>query len=520
MADIVLINPRFTASYWGMEHALPIMGKNAILPPAGLVLLAALTPAEHKITIIDENVTPIDFERCARADLVGLTGMIVQRFRMREILTALKQRGVVTMVGGPWVSVCEDYFGTLADYVFVGEAEETWPRFLEDWREHRATRRYEQADRTDMSQVPAPRLDLVDLNRYAFGSVQFTRGCPFTCEFCDIIVMFGRRPRLKTVPQIVEELETLRANNSEVVFIVDDNLIGNKKAIKEVLREVVNWQHRNDYPLTFFTEASIDLADDDEMMQLLVAANVIHVFVGIETPNEASLRETKKLQNLHKGTTLIEKVHRIQEAGLEVWSGMMLGFDNDDETIFEAQRRFIAEARIVSSMVGMIYAIPTTPLHARLKSENRLDLSDDPAYGTNVIPAQIGRAQLRDGYLKLLKDLHEPDAFFDRLDALYLDGPLAHDHGRTARLAPMSWPRVVEQTKLVARAIILLGRIMLQIPEVGLKRVYIGRFLKVMRRRPLPSILFVYAVRSAMHYHGWKLARGMADPASKVVNSY
>jgi radical SAM superfamily enzyme YgiQ (UPF0313 family) len=520
MADIVLINPRFTASYWGLEYALPILGKHAILPPAGLLLLAALTPQQHNVTIIDENVAPIDFERCAQADLVGVTGMIVQRFRMREILTELKQHGVTTVVGGPWISVEETYFGPLADYVFIGEAEETWPRFLEDWTNHSASHRYEQPERTDMRRVPPPRLNLVDLKHYAFGSVQFTRGCPFNCEFCDIIVMFGRRPRLKTVPQIIVELEALRQSNAEVVFIVDDNLIGNKKAIKEVLREVVGWQRRNQYPLTFFTEASIDLADDSEMLRLLVEANVIHVFVGIETPNEASLRETKKLQNLQRGTTLIQKVHRIQDAGLEVWSGMMLGFDNDDATIFEAQRQFILEARIVSSMIGMIYAIPTTPLHARLKLEDRLDMSDDPLYGTNVIPARLGREELRDGYLRMLTDLHEPTAFFDRLDSLYLDGPLAHDHGRTARLKPMPWRRAAEQLKLTVQAIVLLSRIAIKVTDRSLKLFYLNRFLKALFRRPLPSILFVYAIRSAMHYHGWKLARSMADPANRIVNSY
>jgi radical SAM superfamily enzyme YgiQ (UPF0313 family) len=520
MADIVLINPRFTASYWGLEHALPLMGKTANLPPAGLMLLAALTPDEHRVTIIDENVTPIDFERCARAELVGLTGMIVQRHRMREILTELKRRGAVTVVGGPWVSVEEDYFGNLADFVFVGEAEETWSRFLADWQAVPPQRRWEQAERTDMSRVPPPRLDLVEMRRYAFGSVQFTRGCPFTCEFCDIIVMYGRRPRLKTAPQIIRELEALRRERVEVAFIVDDNLIGNKKAIKEVLREVIQWQRRHEYPLTFFTEASIDLADDAEMMELLVAANVIHVFVGIETPNEASLKETKKLQNLRKGASLVEKVHRIQQAGLEVWSGMMLGFDNDDATIFDAQRRFVAEARIASSMIGMVYAIPSTPLHARLRDANRLDLSDDPAYGTNVIPVRLGRQQLRDGYLDVLTDLHEPDAFFDRLDSLYLDGPLARDHGRTARLPRFSAARLAEQARLLVRAFGLILRVALAVPERPVRRVYLGRFLRTLWRRPIPAVLFVYALRAAMHYHGWRLARGMAEPAARVVNSY
>jgi radical SAM superfamily enzyme YgiQ (UPF0313 family) len=520
MADIVLINPRFTASYWGLEHALPLMGKKANLPPAGLLLLAALTPGRHRVTILDENVAPIDFERCVRADLVGLTGMIVQRHRMREILTELKSRGIVTAVGGPWITVEEDYFGSLADYIFVGEADETWPRFLEDWENRRPAKRYEQADRTDMSAVPPPRLDLVDLGDYAFGGIQFSRGCPFTCEFCDIIVIFGRRPRLKTPPQIVAELEALRRHGAEVVFIVDDNLIGNKKAIKEVLREVLDWQRRHNYPLTFFTEASLDLADDQELMQLLVAANVIHVFVGIETPNEASLKETNKLQNMRKGGTLVDKVHRIQEAGLEVWSGMMLGFDNDDESIFEAQRSFIADARIVSSMIGMVYAIPNTPLHARLEKENRLDPSDDPAFGTNVIPARLDRATLRNGYLRVLTDLHEPNAFFDRLDSLYLSGPLAHDHGRTARLRRLSWQRSVETMRLVTRAVLLLSRIVFLVPDAGLRGIYLRRFLQVLRMKPIPAILFVYALRAAMHYHGWKLARVMADPAGRVVNSY
>jgi radical SAM superfamily enzyme YgiQ (UPF0313 family) len=520
MADIVLINPRFTASYWGLEHALPLMGKKANLPPAALLLLAALTPREHTVTIIDENVAPIDFDRCARADLVGLTGMIVQRHRMREILTDLKSRGATTAVGGPWVSVDEEYFRGLADYVFVGEAEETWPRFLEDWENDRPAKRYAQADRTDMSGVPPPRLDLIDLNDYAFGSVQFTRGCPFTCEFCDIIVIFGRRPRLKTTSQVITELEALRRHGAEVVFIVDDNLIGNKKAIKSVLRDVIDWQSRNKYPLTFFTEASIDLADDDELMQLLVAANVIHVFVGIETPNEASLKETKKLQNIRKGGTLVDKVHRIQEAGLEVWSGMMLGFDNDDESIFEAQRSFIGQARIVSSMIGMVYAIPSTPLHARLKQEDRLDPSDDPAFGTNVIPAQLDRKMLRNGYLQVLTDLHEPNAFFDRLDSLYLNGPLAHDHGRTALLARRSWQRSVQQVRYLTRAVLLLLRIVVLVPHSELKKIYVSRFFRVLRLKPIPSVLFVYALRAAMHYHGWKLARSMADPSSRVVNSY
>src|SRR5947209_10157978 len=256
-----------------MEHALPLLGKRANLPVAALPLLAALTTREHDVTLVDENVQALDFDRLAQADIVCLTGMSVQRVRMREILTELKDRGAFTVVGGPWVSVQEDYFGDLADVIFVGEAEETWPRFLNEWRQGLHQTRYEQADKTDMAKVPTPRFDLLKMRHYAFGSLQFSRGCPFQCEFCDIIVTFGRRPRIKTSAQVIAELEAIRAQKMRIVFIVDDNLIGNKKAIKEVLRDVVAWQEQNGYPLTLFTEASIDLADDPELLQLMTDAN-------------------------------------------------------------------------------------------------------------------------------------------------------------------------------------------------------------------------------------------------------
>src|SRR4051812_26674520 len=209
-----------------------------------------------------------------------------------------------------------------------------------------------------------------------------------------------------------------------MAFIVDDNLIGNKAAIKKVLRDLVAWQEALGYPMTFFTEASIDLADDPELMALMVEANIAAVFVGIESPNEESLRETKKYQNVRAGGTLVEKVHRIQDAGMEVWCGMILGFDHDDETIFDAQLRFIAEARIVSVMLGMLAAIPKTPLHDRLAAEGRLDTSDELEFGTNVIPLHLGREQLREGYVRVLNALNEPAAYFARMEDLYLAGRL------------------------------------------------------------------------------------------------
>ncbi|MFL6798550.1 MAG: radical SAM protein [Xanthobacteraceae bacterium] len=520
MAKIVLINPKFEISFFGYEHALRLLGKRANMPVAALPLLAALTPAEHEVTLIDENVETIDFARCARADIVGVTGMIVQRHRMREILTELKRRQVYTVVGGPWITVSEGYFDGLADVVFLGEAEETWPRFLADWQEGRAARRYQQSEKTDMTRVPPPRLDLLKTQHYAFGSIQFSRGCPFTCEFCDIIVMFGRRPRLKTAAQIIAELEVLRAHDQIHVFIVDDNLIGNKKAIKGVLRELVAWQRANGYPIVFTTEASIDLADDEELMGLMVDANITCVFVGIESPNEASLRETRKLQNVRPGGTMIEKVHRIQLAGMEVFAGMIVGFDNDDETAFEAHRNFIEAARINIANVGMLSAIPSTPLHARLAAANRLDLADPPAYGTNVVPLQMSREALSNGYVQLMAQLYEPQAFFARLDKLYLEGRIEVDAAWRRYSAQQRWRGHVRSLKTWLIAFGCLALVLTRVPEKSLRTIYRRHVWRALLARRNPFVAMVYAIRCAIHYHMHCLVQTLTTRERPLVNMF
>ena len=520
MADIVIINPRFEISYWGMEHALPFMGKRANLPVASLPLLAALTPAEHTVTLVDENVEAINFERVSRADIVALTGMSVQRFRMKEILTELKRRGTFTVVGGPWVTVQEDYFGDLADVIFVGEAEETWPRFLGEWAQRLHQVRYEQAEKSDMTRLPTPRFDLLKMRHYAFGSVQFSRGCPFQCEFCDIIVTFGRRPRLKTTTQILAELDALRAQGMRIVFVVDDNLIGNKKAIKEVLHSVVGWQQRHGYPLTLFTEASIDLADDPELMALMVEANIISVFIGIESPKEESLRETKKFQNVRAGGTLLEKVHRIQEAGMEVWCGMIMGFDNDDPTIFDAQRTFIQESRIGMAMMGMLHAIPKTPLHDRLAAEGRLDRADESEFGTNIVPLHLGREELRDGYLKVLRDVYEPDTYFERLEALWLKGKLEVGRGRTRYWRRHPLQRLKMETLWLAQATGLFLRLMQGVPEAYLRQEYRKRLWRFLKVRRDPGTILLYTIEMAIHYHAHTMAKQMSAGGARIVNSF
>ena len=272
-----------------------------------------------------------------------------------------------------------------------------------------------------MTQVPVPRFDLLPMQHYLFGSVQFSRGCPFQCEFCDIIVTFGRHPRMKTAAQVLAEWRPCGVRKMEIVFIVDDNLIGNKRAIKGILRDVVAWQRAHGYPLTFFAEASVDLAEDEELLKCMAEANVQTVFLGIESTNEDSLRETKKLQNIRPPRTLLERVHAIQSAGLEVWCGMIVGFDHDTPATSTAHREFVGQARVMHAMISMLSAIPKTPLHQRLAEEGRLDL-DDSEFGTNVIPLGMSQEEMRDGYVQLMQDLYEPDAYFQRFEALYVSG--------------------------------------------------------------------------------------------------
>jgi radical SAM superfamily enzyme YgiQ (UPF0313 family) len=519
VADIVLINPRFEVSYWGLEHALPLLGKKCNLPTACLPLLAALTPDGHRLTIVDENVEPIDFDRLAQADIVGLTGMIVQRRRMREILRELKARGIFTVVGGPWVSVQEDYFEGLADVIFVGEAETTWPQFLEEWDQGRHQHRYEQLEPTDMTRVPVPRYDLLKTKDYLFGSIQFTRGCPFQCEFCDIIIMFGRKPRLKTSAQVIAELEAMRKQHMPIAFIVDDNLIGNKIAVKKLLRDVAAWQAAEEYPFTFFTEASLNLSEDDELMELMVAANIVVVFIGIESPNEESLRETKKYQNVRKGGTIVDRVRKVQDSGLEVWCGMIVGFDHDDARIFKAQREFMRQTDIMHAMVGMLSAIPKTPLYARLKNEGRLDLEDEQVFGTNVIPLGMTRDELRDGYIGLMRELYDAEFYFERLENLYLTRRFDFARIRNEYWRRHPWTKWKSQSVDALRAFGLFLRLIKNVPDPELRQIYRRRMTTMLRRRPDPNVLFICVLKCAMHYHLYTMSREMVEQR-KLVNTF
>jgi radical SAM superfamily enzyme YgiQ (UPF0313 family) len=476
-------------------------------------LLAALVPDHHQVTLIDENVEDIDFDRLGRADLVGVTGMGIQGERLVEILEGCRSRGVMTVVGGPMATVEPDTLEGFADVIFVGEADNTWPQFLNEWEQGRHKSRYEQPDKTDMARLPLPRVDLLKSDRYMFGSMQISRGCPFTCEFCDIIVTFGRRPRIKTSEQVLAELESFRQAGLRIIFVVDDNLIGNKKAIKPVLREIVRWQQERAYPLTLFTEASLDLAEDAELMELLGLANFQNVFIGIETPNEDSLLETKKYQNVRpKAGTLVERVHRVQQHGIDVWCGMIVGFDHDDPSIFEVMPKFLAEARISSALIGMLYAIRTTPLYDRLHAAGRLN--DDEArekYGTNVIPLGMSREQLRDGFIRVMQASYSADHYFRSLDTQFIDENFKFAVHGLPYWKSHRWAWVKRCFFNYVKFAFVAARL-LRLKDATLGVRYRRQILRILWARwREPHILFIYALKVAFHYHFTSIARALTN---------
>jgi radical SAM superfamily enzyme YgiQ (UPF0313 family) len=516
-----LINPRFPTSFWGLNHGLPLLDKKSNMPVLALPVIAGLTPAEHDVTCIDENIEEIDFDSLHQYDIVGLTGMTVQRDRMTEILQELKARGIFTIVGGPWITVAENWFDGMVDVIFIGEAEDTWPRFLEEWRQGLHQYRYEQVEKTDMAKVPIPRYDLVKFKEYAMGCVQTSRGCPFQCEFCDIIVIFGRRPRIKTPEMVVSEIDAQHKLGVRVIFLVDDNFIGNKKVAKVILRAIIEWQHQHGFPLSFFTEASLDLAEDDELMRLMAEAGMVAVFIGIESPDEEALRETKKFQNVRAGG-LVERVRKVQEAGMEVYAGMIVGFDADDETVFERQYAFLKEARIVGAMAGMLSAIPKTPLYDRLLAEGRLDnaAADDPNIATNVIPLKMSVETMRDGWLDLMIRLYEAENYFSRFNDLFIEGKIPLADAKMAWLRKNQFGNYLKiQALTILAALGMLAKIWTD-PRTRLDRPVYAKYLKKLlaARRP-PRLLFQFAFKCVMHTHFATMTRAMARGETRLVNT-
>ena len=401
---IYLVAPKNPESFWTFDRILPSLKKKCVFPNLSLPTVAGITPREHEVVLCDENVEPIDFE--TDADIVGLTGYVVHTQRIFELAAEFRRRGKFVVAGGPFASLCPEKLRDKVDVLFVDEAEYTWPQFLEDYEGGEWKPEYNQHDKPSMHDSPLPRFDLLRTDQYRSMTIQFARGCPFNCEFCDIIVMYGRKPRTKTVAQVLAEVGEIQRLGMRNIFVVDDNFIGSKPEAKLLLRALADWQRANGYPIEFMTEVTLNIAQDDELLQLMRQAKFTTIFIGIESPRAASLEETHKTQNLREN--ILDSVHRIQRAGIEVMAGMIVGFDNDDPSIFEEQFRFIQDARIPVSMTGMLNAIPKTPLHQRLKEAGRLiaESVGDQFVFTNIVPKGMTRVELYEGYKHLLARLY------------------------------------------------------------------------------------------------------------------
>jgi radical SAM superfamily enzyme YgiQ (UPF0313 family) len=415
---IHLVSPRNPESFWTFNRILPTLGKRCVFPNLALPTLAGLTPEPHEVTLCDENVEEVRFD--VDADVVGITGYIVHRQRMVELIEGFHAHGKLVAVGGPCVTLCPEDFQGKTDILFIGEAEETWSRFLHDFESGSRRSVYRAEEFPDLRETPVPRYELLRMDRYRTMPMQFARGCPFQCEFCDIIVMYGRKPRTKSVACAMAEVERLHELGVGNVFLVDDNFIGNRARAKKFLRELASWQAARRYPISFMTEVSLNLARDEELLELMRAAHFGTLFVGVESPRKSSLNEVGKTQNTRDD--MLGAIHKIQSYGFEVDAGMIVGFDSDDPGIFEDQFRFIQEARIPISMTGLLNALPRTPLHTRIARAGRLlaESTGDQFVFSNIVPAGMTRLELYEGYQRLLRRLYAYGNYRKRAMALIL----------------------------------------------------------------------------------------------------
>jgi radical SAM superfamily enzyme YgiQ (UPF0313 family) len=413
--NVLLLYPEFPDTFWSFKHALRFIRKKASSPPLGLLTVAAMLPSAWDKRLVDTNVSRLSDEGLAWADYVFVSAMVVQRDSARELIARCKAAGVRVVAGGPlFTSEYVDFPD--ADHFVLNEAELTLPPFLADLERGQVGRVYTTSEFPDIHDSPAPLWGLLDLSRYAAMAIQYSRGCPYNCEFCNVTALFGHRPRTKTPAQIVAELDSLYALGWRgPVFFVDDNFIGHKKHLKtELLPALIEW-HKGRRGVPFNTEVSINLADDEELMQMMTQAGFNTVFIGIETPDEGSLAECSKRQNT--GRDLIADVKRIQRAGFQVQGGFIVGFDNDTPSIFQRQIEFIQNSGIVTAMVGLLQAPPGTRLYERLKLEGRLldHLSGDNVDGTtNIIPA-MNLDTLREGYKAILEHIYSPEHYYRRV---------------------------------------------------------------------------------------------------------
>ena len=431
---ILLVTPRNRSSFWTFDYAIALLKKKCMALNLSMPTVAGMTPPEHEVVLCDENVEQIDFDQ--PADIVGVTGYIAHKERILEIIAEFRKRGRFIVAGGSFASLCPEQLRERVDALFIGESEQTWPQFLEDFAAGRPRKEYEAKEKPDMTLSPMPRFDLLRVNEYQAMTVQFSRGCPYRCEFCDIIVVYGRRPRTKDIEQVMAEVRECHRLGARQICLADDNFIANKAEAKKLLRALAQWGEETGYPISFYSELSVNVAQDDEMLELMRQANMTTVFLGIESPRKSSLEETKKTQNLRGD--LLEQIYKIQSYGLQVQAGMIVGFDNDDVDIFEEHLRFAQEARIPYTITHMLQAIPRTPLYERVRAEGRL-IAETVGHGqelgfSNIEPLRMTSLELHRGYRQLILDLFSVENYRERMRAFLLERGEQINRGRNLKL--------------------------------------------------------------------------------------
>ncbi len=490
---ILLVYPEFPDTYWSFRHALSFEGKRSAYPPLGLLTVSAMLPDEWERRLVDMNIQPLKPSDIKWADVVFASAMLVQKDSLGRVVELCKAEGKRVVIGGPYVTTGAERLPQ-ADHIFLGEAETTLPEFVRDLGLGVPKRVYQAAERPPLSTTPVPDFHLADLRRYSAMPVQYSRGCPFQCEFCDIIEIYGRVPRTKSNEQVLAELDALfRIGWRGTVFIVDDNFIGNKRNVKRLLPVLADWSERHGRPFSFITEASVNLAEDDELLDGMRRAHFRRVFLGIETPVEASLKEAQKGQNMRRN--LLDSVRKIQSYGMEVMAGFIVGFDNDPEDIFERQIEFIRESAIPLAMVGLLTALPDTQLWRRLEREGRLLLEstgNNTDCSLNFVP-KMDATRLIEGYKSIMRAIYSPGEYYQRsLDCLE----------RVVARAPES------QRNRFTSDVVTLFRIVLALGVRDRARGEFWRYLRLAITRHREQ--FADAMRlAAVGYHFRKLTEGL-----------
>lgn len=412
----LLVYPEYPETFWNFKYALRFIAKKASYPPLGLLTVAAMLPQDWELKLVDMNVTALRDEDLRWAEVVLISAMSIQQQSVREVIDRCKALEKTIVAGGPLFTATPDDFDAV-DVLVLNEAEVTLPRYLHDLAHGQVQHLYTSTELADLHTTPIPRWDLINVKHYAALSIQTSRGCPYDCEFCNITTLFGRIPRMKSSAQVIAELDRLYALGwRSGVFFVDDNLIGQVKKVKrDLLPAIIAWMEQHKHPFIFNSQVPLTLADDVELLELLSRAGFAAVFVGIESPDAASLLECNKIPN--KDRDLMASIRIIQQHGIQVQAGFIVGFDSDPVSIFERVVSFIQESGIVTAMVGLLNAPQGTRLYQRLQTEGRLlrEMSgDNTDYSLNFTP-KMNMETLLHGYRSIIERIYSPAAFYQRL---------------------------------------------------------------------------------------------------------